>query len=165
MSTPNPSSSPPLPPQAPPNTIYKPTLDTYNQWAPTYDTDGNFLQALDSTLVPALLGKITPHLPPHPQLVDLGCGTGRTTLLLLEIPDAAILGLDNSVPMLERAESRCQRAWEALPRGQRATEWRFEVWDLQSRSRDASHGVAEEKGKEQRRNPLAAEDGDAVCST
>jgi len=39
------------------------------------------------------------------RIVDLGCGTGETDLLILEaIPDSTIIGLDNSDAMLEKCK-------------------------------------------------------------
>ncbi|KAL8954234.1 MAG: hypothetical protein Q9183_007251, partial [Haloplaca sp. 2 TL-2023] len=56
-------------------------METYNQWASTYDTDGNFLQALDSMMMQHLLQDFKATLPPlsKQRLIDLGCGTGRNT--------------------------------------------------------------------------------------
>ncbi|KAI0141813.1 cyclopropane-fatty-acyl-phospholipid synthase [Xylariaceae sp. FL1272] len=87
---------------------YMPTNDAYDKWAEVYDTDGNFLQAMDDaelqTLFPRFLDSIT---TPKPwRTVDLGCGTGRNTALLLGIPDAEIVALDSSRGMLEVARTR-----------------------------------------------------------
>lgn len=82
-----------------------------------YDTDGNFLQALDTiemkSLLPHFLALVQAqaqakaeiesgnHQPPL-KLVDLGCGTGRNTLQLAKSApkDARIMGLDASPSML-----------------------------------------------------------------
>lgn len=87
---------------------YLDTTAAYDLWASVYDTDGNFLQALDSiemrTLLPIFLGQIS---TPQPwTLVDLGCGTGRNTAALLSVPNARVVGLDASPKMLEVAKSR-----------------------------------------------------------
>ncbi|KAJ8126116.1 hypothetical protein O1611_g7522 [Lasiodiplodia mahajangana] len=87
---------------------YLPTNEAYDKWAKVYDSDGNFLQALDDlelkTLYPRFLASIK---SPKPwRLVDLGCGTGRNTALLLEIPESEIFALDASKGMLEVAGAR-----------------------------------------------------------
>ncbi|KAL7627886.1 hypothetical protein AAE478_002081 [Parahypoxylon ruwenzoriense] len=90
---------------------YLPTNEAYDRWAAVYDTDGNFLQALDTIelkpLFPRFLQSIT---SPKPWcIVDLGCGTGRNTTLLLEVPDIAeVIALDSSRGMLEVARTRLQ---------------------------------------------------------
>ncbi|KAL9019979.1 MAG: hypothetical protein Q9185_002769 [Variospora sp. 1 TL-2023] len=113
-------------------TIYLPTTLAYNAWAPTYDTDSNFLLALDThlfttQLLPALLSSLAPS---SPRIIDLGCGTGRSTLPLLRIPGARILGLDSSTRMLQKASARCTEVWQGLPRGERAAALGFDVWDM-----------------------------------
>ncbi|KAI6091300.1 S-adenosyl-L-methionine-dependent methyltransferase [Hypoxylon rubiginosum] len=92
---------------------YLPTNEAYDRWAAVYDTDGNFLQALDTielrTLFPQFLQYIT--LPKPWRIVDLGCGTGRNTALLLTVPDIEeVIALDSSKGMLEVARSRLQQA-------------------------------------------------------
>ncbi|KAI2467206.1 S-adenosyl-L-methionine-dependent methyltransferase [Annulohypoxylon bovei var. microspora] len=101
-------------PEDPPSSSirYLPTTEAYDRWAAVYDTDGNFLQALDNielkTLFPQFLRSIT---SPKPwRIVDLGCGTGRNTALLLTIPDIGeVVALDSSRGMLEVARSRLQQ--------------------------------------------------------
>ncbi|KAI8962237.1 putative methyltransferase [Daldinia sp. FL1419] len=91
---------------------YLPTNEAYDRWAAVYDTDGNFLQALDTieikTLLPKFLFSIT---SPKPwRIVDLGCGTGRNTALLLNIPGIKeVVALDSSKGMLEVARTRLQK--------------------------------------------------------
>lgn len=91
-----------------------------------YDTDGNFLQRLDTlemrTLLPQFLDLVCTRFqrpgPPCPplKLVDLGCGTGRNTIQLVEAVSARqkneeaiparqvdIIGLDASHGMLKIA--------------------------------------------------------------
>jgi SAM-dependent methyltransferase len=87
---------------------YLPTNEAYDKWAKVYDSDGNFLQALDDlelkTLFPRFLASIT---SPKPwRIVDLGCGTGRNTALLLQIPASEVIALDSSKGMLEVAKTR-----------------------------------------------------------
>ncbi|EGD97786.1 methyltransferase small domain-containing protein [Trichophyton tonsurans CBS 112818] len=86
------------------------TIDAYDQWAEVYDTDGNFLQALDTlemkTLLPEFLS-INKFPGEKIKYVDLGCGTGRNTLpLAQQARGATIVGLDPSEKMLELAHKR-----------------------------------------------------------
>lgn len=130
--------------------IYKPTVEAYDQWASTYDTDGNFLQALDSIMMERMLPRLHDLLPPQPNIVDLGCGTGRTTLRLLKLPGARLLGLDNSNAMLSKAGQRCSEGWNALPEDQRAATLGFDNFDMLNQKGYVPH---------------AAKTADAVVST
>ncbi|KAL5364062.1 S-adenosyl-L-methionine-dependent methyltransferase [Aspergillus floccosus] len=99
---------------------YMDTVEAYNKWAKVYDTDGNFLQALDTIemrhLLPPFLAKLTTNAQPvPPKLVDLGCGTGRNTLQLLKSAprDAPIVGLDVSPAMLDIAREAIRKEQES----------------------------------------------------
>ncbi|KAI0388157.1 S-adenosyl-L-methionine-dependent methyltransferase [Hypomontagnella monticulosa] len=97
---------------------YLPTNEAYDRWAAVYDTDGNFLQALDTielkTLFPRFLRSVT--LPKPWRIVDLGCGTGRNTALLLAASDIEeVVALDSSKGMLEVARSRLQQGDRTSP--------------------------------------------------
>ena len=84
-----------------------PTI-AYDLWSEIYDTDGNFLQALDTiemrTLLPKMLSQIS-SAPPW-KILDLGCGTGRNMTRLLDVPGSMLVGLDASPKMLEIARRR-----------------------------------------------------------
>ena len=92
------------------------TATAYELWAPHYDTDGNFLQALDTlqlqTLLPQFLSLVYASRSGHARLkvVDLGCGTGRNTLQLMSLASQydikEIVGLDLSRAMLSIAQKR-----------------------------------------------------------
>ena len=105
---------------------YMDTAAAYDQWAEVYDTDGNFLQALDTIEMKDLL----PHFlqtirQPKPwKLVDLGCGTGRNLLPLLHEPNARVIGLELSRKMLGVARSRVEGFQEKMDgnRGAQAVE-------------------------------------------
>ena len=122
--------------------LYLASQETYDRWAPTYDTDGNILQSLDTlalstNLLPRLLSALQlPSNPIHNRsqppnmlcITDLGCGTGRATLALIDslkdplnagaalellalhdkksCRDVQISGLDASEGMLSVARSR-----------------------------------------------------------
>ncbi|KAL8661094.1 MAG: hypothetical protein Q9202_005908 [Teloschistes flavicans] len=113
-----------------PNSL--PVKEAYDQWAATYDTDGNFLQALDSIMVAGLLPKFTSLLPPKPIILDLGSGTGRNTCRLLQIPEAQLVGLDISANMIEKAKSRCGEVWNSLSPSSRASTFTFKPCDISS---------------------------------
>lgn len=104
---------------------YLDTASTYDLWAQHYDNDGNFLTALDSsemvTLLPQLLSLI--KTPKPWKLVDLGCGTGRNTLRLLDVPETKIVALDLSPKMLDVARQRVRKAQPSSTVG-------FEVYDM-----------------------------------
>lgn len=92
----------------------------YDLWSEVYDHDGNFLQALDTvemqSLLPQMVSSISSQRPW--KIVDLGCGTGRNTATLLQIPGATIVGLDASAKMLEVADSRLRDICEKAGRAQ-----------------------------------------------
>ncbi|PYH99643.1 S-adenosyl-L-methionine-dependent methyltransferase [Aspergillus ellipticus CBS 707.79] len=96
---------------------YMETVEAYNKWAKVYDTDGSFLQALDTIemrhLLPLFLQLLTRVSGSDTtKLIDLGCGTGRNTLLLAEVaaPEMKIIGLDASPGMLDVAREAIHRA-------------------------------------------------------
>ncbi|PLB43534.1 putative methyltransferase [Aspergillus steynii IBT 23096] len=92
---------------------YVETVEAYNRWAEVYDTDGNFLQALDtiemSRLLPTFLSRAASTN--SRKLVDLGCGTGRNTLQLAKLatPGTEIVGVDASPGMLEVARQTIRK--------------------------------------------------------
>ena len=112
--------SSPIPPVAATRTG-KPTryLDptaAYDLWSAVYDTDGNILQALDTIEMRSLLPDMLSRLPHHQawNIVDLGCGTGRNSMQLLDVPEAKIICLDASPKMLEIARRRLAERMAAL---------------------------------------------------
>ena len=119
-----------------------PTNQLYEQWASTYDTDGNVLQACDDvqlhTLLPEFV-RLTCNNKDSAaiaagalEILDLGCGTGRNTRKLLQADwdvNVNVVGWDVSQAMLDVAKAKC----EAVPKD-RKHEAAFElsVWDLAS---------------------------------
>jgi len=110
------------------NIRYIDTAEAYDLWSSVYDTDGNFLQALDTIEMQTLLPRAISLLSSEPQpdkaqspmntglkAVDLGCGTGRNTLQLLPYQAiTTIVGLELSPKMLEIAQQRCTTALQGL---------------------------------------------------
>ncbi|KAF4769546.1 hypothetical protein N7455_006413 [Penicillium solitum] len=111
-------------------TQYINTVEAYDKWAEVYDTDGNFLQRLDTiemrTLLPQFIDRVSQRFQPsppdteseteakaiRPSLVDLGCGTGRNIIQLLSTLSTAnkatsfsVIGLDASRGMLDVART------------------------------------------------------------
>lgn len=99
---------------------YLDTATAYDLWAEVYDTDGNFLQALDNIEMETLLPRAISILASSStsssadaaeakfKAVDLGCGTGRNTLQILNFPQITdVVALDLSPKMLEIAQRRC----------------------------------------------------------
>lgn len=95
--------------QSKPIVRYLDTTTAYDLWSEVYDTDGNFLQALDTIEMKELFPKFSNLLKDQSsKIVDLGCGTGRNTTTLLSIPNTTIIALDASPKMLDIAKSRIE---------------------------------------------------------
>jgi SAM-dependent methyltransferase len=103
-----------------------PNNELYNRWANVYDTDGNILQAIDETLLPALLSLAHNSLSTSTSqpiiIIELGCGTGRNTVKLLDPTLLSggnkvkeIYALDFSPGMLEVARKRCSDLLSSSP--------------------------------------------------
>ncbi|KAJ5351371.1 hypothetical protein N7452_000345 [Penicillium brevicompactum] len=102
-------------------TQYVDTVEAYNKWAEVYDTDGNFLQRLDTiemrSLLPHFLDRVSTlqdkveTTAARSSIIDLGCGTGRNTVQLLDALSARkndtfnLIGLDASPGMLDVART------------------------------------------------------------
>lgn len=127
-----------------PEIRYVETVEAYDKWAEVrttdsifprlhieirkvYDTDGNFLQRLDTIemrrILPWFLARVieqftTKGLAPESlHLLDLGCGTGRNTVHMLQAvmegnvaPEVQLVGLDASPRMIEVAHRLMQSA-------------------------------------------------------
>ncbi|KAM7183988.1 S-adenosyl-L-methionine-dependent methyltransferase [Rhypophila sp. PSN 637] len=97
-----------------PEIKYLDTASAYDRWSSVYDTDNNFLQALDSvemkTLFPKLISTLESSSLSKPwKFVDLGCGTGRNTIHLASLPAedvSEVHALDLSPRMLYLARQR-----------------------------------------------------------
>jgi ubiquinone/menaquinone biosynthesis C-methylase UbiE len=76
----------------------------YAVWAPLYDDDGNPLTALEGPAVRAWFGPLAGR-----RALDLGCGTGRHTLALIEAGAAEIAALDMTPEMIALARSKIDR--------------------------------------------------------
>ncbi|KAF3168735.1 hypothetical protein TWF106_002780 [Orbilia oligospora] len=89
------------------NHHHLPTSQAYDLWSQVYDTDGNVLQQLDDIYISTTLPRL---ITPDCTVVELGCGTGRNTLKLVEYGAGRVLAVDNSRGMLEKlVEKLCGR--------------------------------------------------------
>jgi SAM-dependent methyltransferase len=79
-----------------------PVIEGYDAWAPLYDADGNPLTALEGPVIRGWFGPLEGRVA-----LDLGCGTGRHTLSLVEA-GATVDALDGSAEMLDRARRKLQ---------------------------------------------------------
>lgn len=105
------------------------TDELYAQWASTYDTDGNVLQFVDDLMMRELLTKFTSLVGGQRErdvrhdvspgrdalrILDLGCGTGRSTLKLLQADwsprKVEVVGWDSSRGMLDLAKTKYHAA-------------------------------------------------------
>ncbi len=78
-----------------------PAQQAYRLWAPEYDTSPNPLLSLEERLLAPLL-----PLAGGCDVVDLGCGTGRSIVELARIGARSIVGVDFSREMLEYAAKK-----------------------------------------------------------
>lgn len=119
----------------PPIRFLDPTT-AYDLWSEVYDTDGNFLQALDTIEMQYLLPKMTSRIsssssPPPWKIVDLGCGTGRNMTRLLDLHGSMVIGLDASQKMLEIAKSRIDKHMAQTNRASEAAQGaQLELYNL-----------------------------------
>lgn len=57
-----------------------------------------------------VLDRVMDGLPPRPNVADMGCGTGRTTLTLARhLPDARIVAIDLAAPFIRTLRNEVQR--------------------------------------------------------
>jgi SAM-dependent methyltransferase len=135
----------------PPAIRYLPTTAAYDLWATHYDHDGNFLQALDTIEMRTLFPRLLVHLARERsegkpwKLVDLGCGTGRNTTALLDVPGAEVVAVDASEGMLEVARRNVG-----------------EIAQLRARVEDVKFGIVDLLAEEVPKMVMGA---DAIVST
>ncbi|KAJ5658565.1 uncharacterized protein N7484_002214 [Penicillium longicatenatum] len=137
---------------------YMGTVEAYDKWAEVYDTDGNFLQKLDTIEMRALLPRFLDLVNAQSQaqtpgqqlkIVDLGCGTGRNTIQLLNAISARqttpaalaaqveVVGVDASPGMLEVARTAIQSATANNGPGSEQEKVSLDVFDLLNPVSDA----------------------------
>jgi len=138
-STPNPSGSA-IPITKPLNERhYTTTPDLYNQWAATYDTDGNVLQKVDDSI---FIERIVPLLVNERdakplRVLEIGCGTGRNTVKLQQfLPNGStIYAIDVSKEMMSVAQTKIE-SLVASNASTCQTQTHFSLLDIQSQLSD-----------------------------
>ena len=126
---------------------YLSTAEAYDLWSEVYDTDGNFLQALDtievSTLLPSAVKALTDDGSATIKAVDLGCGTGRSTLRLLDYENVTeIVGLELSAKMMALAESACKEKISSRPTLPDSASVHFAQYDMIADADPPSQSIA-----------------------
>jgi ubiquinone/menaquinone biosynthesis C-methylase UbiE len=99
--------------------FYKPTplnekgsAEAYNIWAENYDVQpGNLMLDLDEIIFPELLNGIDIT---HKQVADIGCGTGRHWIKILQKHPLSLTGFDVSEGMLDQLKHKFPKAHTQL---------------------------------------------------
>ena len=76
------------------------TKENYNLWSDFYDQDNNPTRDLDHLVVRKLIQQFK-----NKKIIEIGCGTGKNTVLLSEVADQ-VLAIDFSKGMLEKARTK-----------------------------------------------------------
>ena len=74
--------------------------EAYNRWSMTYDSVDNKTRDLEATVLRKLLSNID-----FTDVIELGCGTGKNTVWLVEKADH-VIGIDFSEEMLSVARKK-----------------------------------------------------------
>lgn len=72
----------------------------YDNWSTTYDADQNLTRDLDQTVTKETLMRLRCK-----SIVEIGCGTGKNTLLLSQIAQT-VYAVDFSAAMIEKAKEK-----------------------------------------------------------
>ncbi len=74
--------------------------EAYDQWAKIYDTDTNLTRDLDRVVTENTLSNLT-----FKSVIELGCGTGKNTVLLSQIAET-VLAIDFSENMIQQTKEK-----------------------------------------------------------
>ena len=90
------------------------TLEIYADWAAHYDAD---LAEAGYDTPRRIAAALKPYVQPGDRILDFGCGTGLSGLVLQNAGFTNIDGLDISAPMLEKAKARAiyKSLWQGRP--------------------------------------------------
>ena len=107
----------------------------YDAWAARYDTDKNKTRDLDSTSTAATLSSYS-----FQHVLELGCGTGKNTELLLNRAER-VIGLDFSQAMLDIAKEKVANNRAQFIKVDLTSEWNVDAqWaDLVTSSLTLEH--------------------------
>lgn len=89
----------------------------YTRWADRYDTDRNLTRDLDASVTLEVLGARRFGMS-----IEAGCGTGKNTAFLARV-SAAVLAMDFSAGMLERAKARVRESTVTFCHADFLTSW------------------------------------------
>ncbi|MBX2877668.1 MAG: class I SAM-dependent methyltransferase [Saprospiraceae bacterium] len=95
--------------------------EAYNQWANQYDSNENKTRDLDRVATQKTLGKYA-----FDRVLELGCGTGKNTVWLLE-QEAEVIGVDFSEGMLKKARQKIQSPKARFLRADITEVWSQEI--------------------------------------
>jgi len=93
--------------------------DAYNLWAETYDTVENKTRDLELSV-----GQSTLKNRRYPQIIELGCGTGKNTKWLMNKCDS-LIGIDFSSEMLAIAKEKIKSEKVQFLQADILHEWNF----------------------------------------
>lgn len=89
----------------------------YDNWSNTYDADENLTRDLDGVVTRETLMGLRCK-----SAVEIGCGTGKNTLLLSQIAEK-VCAIDFSASMLEKAKEKVRGANVTFIRGDITKQW------------------------------------------
>ena len=108
------------------------TRQAYNDWAAQYDTNLNKTRDLEArSLRMTLEGPATSEALPFEACLEIGCGTGKNTVWLIE-KARQITAVDLSEEMLAKARSKIKTPAVTFVQSDITAEWTFgnEFYDL-----------------------------------
>lgn len=94
--------------------------NAYNLWSKQYDTNQNMTRDLDKVATEVTLSKYE-----FKKVIELGCGTGKNTIFLLE-KASQIFGLDFSAEMLKKARDKISSEQVEFRKADITTDWRID---------------------------------------
>ncbi|MCU0534104.1 MAG: class I SAM-dependent methyltransferase [Hydrococcus sp. Prado102] len=100
--------------------------EAYDRWSNTYDTDINLTRDLDRLVTENTLSNLK-----FRSILELGCGTGKNTLLLSKIAQT-VHAMDFSASMIEKAQKKLKSTDNVTFSSSNITE----PWDCRDRSID-----------------------------
>jgi ubiquinone/menaquinone biosynthesis C-methylase UbiE len=82
--------------------LYMSIQEAYDRWSVTYDTDANLTRDLDRIVTANTLSNLK-----FESVIELGCGTGKNTLLLSQIAKT-VRAMDFSASMIGKAQEKLE---------------------------------------------------------